>query len=85
MTSPAHVRITANSTLYLVTAARLTQIFQQCSTDSRGALSVGSHLPAIIFGPAWKEIATLERLAIKISFNFSRSRQNVMLAGIVGM
>ena len=58
---------------------------QQYSTDSSGAFSVGGHAHAHILGPARKEIATLERRAIKISFNFSRSRQYVMLAGIEGM
>ena len=52
MTRPAHVRVPANSTLYLVTAAWLTCIFQQYSTDSSGAFSVGVHAPARILGPA---------------------------------
>ena len=55
---------------------------QQYNTDSRGAFSVGGHAPAGILGQARKEIATLERRVIKISFNFSRLRQYVILAGI---
>ena len=55
---------------------------QQYSTYSSGAFSVGGHAHAHILGPARKEIATLERRAIKISFDFSRSRQYVMLAGM---
>ena len=36
------------NTVYLVTAAYLTQTFQQYSADSRGAFSVGGHAPARI-------------------------------------
>ena len=49
--------------------------------------SEAMHMPVIprIPWPARKEIATLERRAIKISFNFSRLHHYVMLAGIEGM
>ncbi len=43
MTRPAHVRNPASSKIYLVTSSWLTQIFQQCCTNSSCAFSVNSH------------------------------------------
>ncbi len=43
-----------------LTASWLTPPPQQCGTDSRGAFSVGGHVPARILGPAAVKIAAIQ-------------------------
>ena len=68
--------ITTDFHYYIATYNSITTIIHLTNLEMEAM-----HLPVSL----GLEIATLERRAIKISFNFSRSRQYVMLAGIEGM